>query len=190
LSSIPEILAATAVEVVLFGVAGGILYRVWRGAHFLPQRKTLMPFNKGVILEGEEVVKVLDPGSYWISPRQTIVPVDVRPRPFQMPLRDLLTSDRQGVRIRLHGEYKVSHAELFIRESSDGHAAFYLSLDREVALAVAECDRAELLQHPGSAADRIRERIEPRAAQLGIVLTHLDISDLLPIVWMQTALDD
>ena len=187
MATVLEFLAGTAVEAVIFGVAGGVLYRVWRGAAFLPQRKTLLPFNKGVVLEGERVVKVLDPGSHWIKPGQTIVSVDVRPRPFQMPPRELLTSDRQGLRIRLHGEYKVNNPELFVRESSDGHAALYLSLDREIALAVAESERMEILEIRVSPADRVRERIEPRAAQLGIIITHLEVSELLPIAWMQTA---
>lgn len=190
MSSIPEMIAGAAVEVLMVGVAGGILYRVWRGAHFLPQRKTLLPFNKGVVLEGERVVKVLSPGSYWLSPRWTLVPVDVRPRPFQMLPRNLLTLDGHGVCIRLQGEYKVGEAELFIRESSDGHAAFYLSLDREIAPAIAESARGDLLQHPSVTTDRIRERIEPRAAQLGINLTHLEFSELLPIQWLQTPSED
>jgi regulator of protease activity HflC (stomatin/prohibitin superfamily) len=190
MASLTEILAGTAVEVVIFGVAGGVLYRVWRGASFLPQRRTLLPFNKGVVLEGERVVKVLDSGTYWVKPKQTIVPVDVRPRPFQMPSRQLLTADGQGLQIRLEGEYKVVDPRLFVLESSDGHAAFYLSLDRETARAIGELERAEILTSRVSPADRIRERIEPRAAQLGVAITHLDVSDLIPIAWLQSAPSD
>jgi len=187
MATVVEVLAGAAVEVVILGVAGGVLYRVWRGAHFLPQRKTLLPFNKGVVLEGERVVTVLDAGTHWIRPSQTVVPVDVRPRPFQMPSRELLTHDGQGVRIRLQGEYKIIEAEKFIRESSDGHAAFYLALDREIALSVGEANRAEIFANRGLSTDRIRERIEPHAAQLGILVTQLEISDLLPISWGQTS---
>jgi regulator of protease activity HflC (stomatin/prohibitin superfamily) len=187
MATITEILAGTAVEVVLFGVAGGVLYRIWRGAHFLPQRKTLLPFNKGVVLEGERVVKILHPGSYWITPRQTVIPVDVRARPFQMAPRELLSSDGQGVRIRVQGEYKVTAPDSFVRETSDGHAAFYLSLDREIAVAVSELARVVILENRFSCADRIRERIEPRAAELGINVTQLEVSDLIPIAWTQTA---
>ncbi len=183
MATLIEILAGAAVEVVVFGVAGGVLYRVWRSAHFLPQRKTLMPFNKGVVLEGERVVRVLDPGSHWIKPSQTIVAVDVRPRPFQTAYRDLPTLDAQGVRIRLQGEYKVVDAALFLRESSDGHSAFYLSLDRVISLSIAEAHRTELLSNRGAVADRIRERIEPRAAQLGISIIHIEVSDMIPFTW-------
>jgi regulator of protease activity HflC (stomatin/prohibitin superfamily) len=187
MSTVPEIVAGTAVEVVIFGVAGGILYRVWRGASFLPQRRTLLPFNRGVVMDGERVVKVLDPGSYWIKPRQTIVPVDVRPRPFQTTPRELLTADKQGLRIRFSGDYRVVDPALFVSGTSDGHAAMYLSLEREIGRAVAELDRAEILDSQISLADRTRERIEPRAAELGIVINHLEIADLIPIAWVQRA---
>jgi hypothetical protein len=52
MATVLEIFAGAAVEVVIFGVAGAVLYRVWRGASFLPQRKKLLPFNKGSDLGG------------------------------------------------------------------------------------------------------------------------------------------
>jgi regulator of protease activity HflC (stomatin/prohibitin superfamily) len=183
--TVAEILAGTAVEVVIFGVAGAVIYRVWRSASFLPQRMKLMPFSKGVILEGDRLVKIVDSGSYWIMPRQTMVAVDIRPRPVQMAARELLTSDNQGIRIRFNGEYRVTDPASFVSESSDGHAAFYLSLEREIGSAVAELERAEMLGARVFSADRVRERMEPRAAQLGIAIIHLEASDLVPIAWAQ-----
>jgi regulator of protease activity HflC (stomatin/prohibitin superfamily) len=189
MSSIAEIVAGTAVEVVIFGVAGGVLYRVWKQASFLPQRKTLLPFNRGVLLEGEHVVKVLEPGSYWIKPKQTFVPVDVRPRPFQMSPRELVTSDGRGLRIRFNGAYQIVEPALFLQESSDGFAALYLSLEREIAHTVAELDQADILAGRVSPTDRVKERIEPRATQLGIAVSHLEVSDLLPIAWAQQSFE-
>lgn len=180
-----EIFCAIVVELLTLGVVGVLLYRVVRGVPFFPQRRTLLPFNKGVLFHGERLVKVLDPGTYWIRPRRTIVPIDVRPRPFQTPPRELLTGDRQGLRVRLNGEYRVVDPVSFIRGSNDGHTAFYLSLEREIALSIAELDRSDILDGRVSVADRIRERIEPRAAQLGIELLHMEVSDLLPIAWLQ-----
>jgi len=185
MTTIPEYFAGAAVEVVIFGIAGGILYRFWKGASFLPQRKILLPFNKGVVLEGDRVIKVLDSGTHWLKPSQTIVPLDIRSRPFQTTPRELLTADKQGIRIRFDGEYKVFDAALFITESRDGYAALYLALEREIALAVAEWNRAELLHGQVSPSDRVRERVEPRAAQLGISISYLEVSDMIPIAWMQ-----
>ena len=145
----------------------------------------MMPFNKGVVLEGERVIRVLGSGRHWIKPRQTIIAVDIRQRPFRIDDRELLTEDRQGIRIRLNGEYQVHDPAVFIQASSDGHAAFYLSIEREIPLAVAEVNRADLLERPALLADRIRERIEPRAAQLGITLNYLGVSNLIPIAWAQ-----
>jgi len=183
MATVVEYFAGAAVEVVIFGIAGGVLYRVWRTAAFLPQRKTLLPFNKGVLLEGERVVKVLEPGSYWIKPRQTLVPLDTRTRPFQTNIRELLTADKQGIRIRFDGEYKIVDPALFVTESRDSHAALYLAIEREIALAIPEWNRAEILTGQVATADRVRERVEPRAAQLGACISHLQVSDLIPIAW-------
>jgi len=178
-----ENLAGAAVEVVIFGVAAGILYRVWRGASFLPQRKTLLPFNRGVVLQGERVVKVLEPGTHWISPTQSVISVDVRPRPFQTQQRELVTADHRGLVIRFNGEYKVVDPAMFILASTDGHAAFRLALEREISRATAESNRGEILDATVSPAERVRERIEPSACALGIALSHFEVSDLIPIDW-------
>jgi regulator of protease activity HflC (stomatin/prohibitin superfamily) len=183
MSTLIENLAGAAVEVVIFGVAGGILYRVWRDASFLPQRKTLLPFNRGVVLEGERVVRVVEPGSYWISPKQSMVPVDVRARPLQTEQRELFTADKQRISLSFSGEYKVVEPSRFVVESTNGHGAFHLALETEISRAVAELSREELLQGTASPAERVRERIEPRAAELGIAISHLEVSDMIPFGW-------
>jgi len=67
MSSAVEIAAGAAVEIVLIGIAGGILYRVW--GKFLPTPKRLLvpPFHSGVILLGGKAERLVGPGAYWIS---------------------------------------------------------------------------------------------------------------------------
>jgi hypothetical protein len=185
-----EYLAGAAVEVVIIGVAGGILYRVWRGASFLPQRRTLVSFNRGVILEGERVVRVIDSGSCWITSKQSLVPVDIRARPFQTERRGLATGDKRTIVTYLHGEYKVIDPAIFILASTDGHAAFRMAMEREVGRAAAELTRDEILESTSVLAERVKERIEPRVAELGIGITHLEVADLLPAAWGQYDSED
>ncbi len=185
MSTVLEDVAGAAVEVVISGIAALVLYRLSKHASFLPQRKLLLPFNRGVLLDGERVVKVVEPGRYWVKSKQTLVAVDVRSRPFQMESRDLLTADGQGLRVRFNGSYKVIDPALYLSESNDGKAALYLSLEREIGHAIGELNRSDVLTGLVSPVDRVKERIEPRAAQLGMTVTHLEVSDLLPISWMQ-----
>lgn len=184
MSAVLEDVAGVALEAVVFGIAAGVLYKFWKQMSFLPQRKLLLPFNRGVLLDGERVVKVVEPGRYWVKPRQTLVAVDIRSRPFQMEARELLTADGQGIRVRFNGSYKVIDPALFLSESNDGKAALYLSLEREIGHAIGELNRDDLVYGNVSPVDRVKERIEPRAAQLGMTVTHLEVSDLLPISWV------
>jgi regulator of protease activity HflC (stomatin/prohibitin superfamily) len=116
-----------------------------------------------------------------------MVACDVRPTPFHVPGQELLTADGMGVRVSLAGEYRVANPACFITESSDSFAGIYLELRQALRLAVGEMNSGGFFNSHAQLAVRVRERLQPGEAQLGIEMTQLDIFEAVPMGWLRGA---
>jgi regulator of protease activity HflC (stomatin/prohibitin superfamily) len=179
-----ELLAGVAVELALVVLAGMVIRRVLGQLSFLPSRGKLLPFNRGVILNGDSVERVVEPGACWIAPGRTLIPVDIRPKPFQVAAREVITVDNGAFRVAFGGEYKVIDPSLYVTESSDAFGTLYVALERVISSAAQEQDADTLLNTPSVYAERIQELIEPRAAQLGLRVTALEVSSAISLGWV------
>jgi regulator of protease activity HflC (stomatin/prohibitin superfamily) len=182
-----EIAAGVTVELFLAALAIGLLYRVWGKIFGVPRRQSVLAFQQGVVLREGQVEKVLNPGAYWITPKRTLVICDMRPKPFQIPAQEMLTADGMGVRMSLSGEYRISDAALFLAESSDAFAALYLEIRQALHIAVKESDSNAILRGQAPLTSRIKELMVPRATQLGVEMTKLEIWEAVPIGWLRPA---
>jgi len=181
MSNPAEIAAGVSVEILFVALAAGVLYRVWGRVFAVPQRQVVLGFQSGVILRDGNVEKVLTPGRYWITPKQTLLLCDMRPKPFQVPGQDLITSDGMGVRMSLGGEYRISEPSAFCTESSDAYSSFYLDLRQALLAAVGELNSDAILNGQALVTARVKELLIPRAAQLGIEMTQLDVWEAVPL---------
>jgi regulator of protease activity HflC (stomatin/prohibitin superfamily) len=179
-----DIVVGTGVELVIFGFAGLALQRLWAQASFLPQRQKLMPFNRGVIVQGDVVERVVEPGYRWLKRGRTLVPVDIRKKPFQVPIRELITADNGAIRIAFGGEYRVIDPALYITESADPFGALFVALERVIPSAIVEFDTDTIVTTPTLLAERVKELIEPRAMQLGMNITELEVSNVVSLGWV------
>ncbi len=185
MSSPAEVAAGVTVEIFLAALAIGLLYRVWGNVFAVPRRQTVSPFQKGVTLREGKVEKVLEPGSYWITPKQVLLICDMRPKPFQIPGQEMTTSDGMGLRINLGGEYRIADPALFLAESSDAFGTFYLDIRQALHSAIKEFDSAAILSGQALLTSRVKELLVPRAAQLGITLTKLESWEAAPLGWLR-----
>jgi regulator of protease activity HflC (stomatin/prohibitin superfamily) len=141
--------------------------------------------QQGVLLREGKVEKVLGPGTYWITPKRTLLLCDIRPTPFQIGSQELLTADGMGVRVSLGGEYRVINATSFVSESSDAFASFYIELRQALRVAVGELNSENFLGEHALIAIRTKELLVPRAAQLGIEMTQLEVWEAVPVGWLR-----
>jgi regulator of protease activity HflC (stomatin/prohibitin superfamily) len=178
-----EIAAGITVEVFLAAFAIGLLYRVWGRVFAVPQRQTVLSFQRGVVLRGGQVETVLEPGTYWITPKRTLLLCDMRSKPFQVSAQELLTTDGLGIRMSLGGEYRVVDPTLFLTQNSDAFGAFFLEVRHALHLAVGELNSDAILNERDTLIPRVKELLIPRAAQLGIEMTQLDVWEAVPTGW-------
>ncbi len=176
-----EIAAGVTVELVVAAVAIGVLYRVWGGLFAVPKKVKVLSFQRGVVLKGEEVEKVVGPGSYWITPKRTLVLCDMRPKPFQLAGLELLSADGMGMRISFGVEYQITDAAAFVTQSSDAYAAFYIDLRQAIHVAVREQSSKSLMKDAEPLTSRIREKVLARSSHLGVGLSKLDVWETMTL---------
>lgn len=180
-----EVAVGVAVEVVIIAIAGGVLYSIWGKVFGAPQRRVILPFQRGVILQAGHVEKTLEPGAHWISNKRTLLLCDMRATPFQVPVAELLTADGMSVRVSLAGEYRIANPSSFVTESSDAFAAFYLEVRQAVYAAVKELSGEMFIKEQSTITSRVKELLIPRASQLGIEIVHLEVLEGVPLGWVR-----
>ena len=187
MSSPLETFAGIGVEVVIVALATGLFLRLWGRVLPLPQRIIVPPFQNGVVLHRGRVEKIFTPGAFWVKPSRSIVLCDTRPRPFQIPSQELLTADGMGIRVSLGGEYRIAEPSAFVTQNTDSFGAFYLEVRQALRSAVAELNGHSALSSESPIPTRMKELLVPRAAQLGIEMTQLEVWEAVPIGWVRQA---
>jgi regulator of protease activity HflC (stomatin/prohibitin superfamily) len=182
-ASATEVAVGVAVELVIFGIAGGVLFRLYGAIFSAPKLQTVVAFQVGVILLKGSVERIVEPGRYWISPKRTLVLCDMRPRPFQLAAQDLLTIDMLLVRISVSGEYQITDPARFVTASTNGFDALFLDLKQALRVAVAEAEAETLFRGESPMTPRVRELLVPRSAHLGLEVTKLEVWEALPLGW-------
>jgi regulator of protease activity HflC (stomatin/prohibitin superfamily) len=129
--------------------------------------------------------KYWEPGAYWITPKRRLVLCDVRPTPFQVSAQELLTADGMGVRISLAGDYRVVSPALFVSESSDAFATFYLELRQSLRVVAGEMTSHDFFTGQAQLTAPMKDLLLPRETQLGVEMTKLDVYEAVPIGWLR-----
>ena len=183
MESAGEVAIGVSVELILAAIALGVLYRFLGRFFSVPHGQAVLSFQRGVLLHGERVEKVLQPGTYWIKPKRTLMLCDMRPKPFQVPTQELLTADRIYIRVGLVGEYRVTAPELFLTQSSDAFGVLYLDLRQALRNATNEMEGDAFLSEVTPLVTRVRELLVPRSQQPGIELVRLEVSEVSSPGW-------
>ena len=110
---------------------------------------------------------------------------DMRAKPYQIAAQDVAMSDGMAMRLSISGEYRVSDPALFTIQSSDPFGAFYLEARQALHLAAKEFEGLPVLTDPHLITSRVRELLIPPAAHLGLDITSLNVSEILPIGWFR-----
>ena len=189
MSTILQNLAAASIEVIIFGFALGLVYRVWGGVFRLPKRHTVQPFQSGVVMRGQTADRVLPAGRHWIWPKETLFLCDMRCKPFQFAGLEALSSDQMVFRISINGEYQVSSPVAFVSANSDAFGAFYLDIRQAIYSGLREQHSSSLSRTHTAIAEQITALVANRSAQLGVGLQKLDVYELMPLGRVQISLE-
>ena len=189
--SVAEIIAGVAVELGIVVIAGGVIYRFFAGRFLIPKREIILPNQRGVLVRGEEHIRVLEPGACWIRPKQKLLLCDVRPRTLQIEGFDVLSSDGAILRLSATGDYVVSDPLLFFKASGNARDAMYFELRK--ALTTCSREMAATVIHQTEGAKVLAERTAASASgaskRLGLEMTSLEIWEVYERGWNRSAPD-
>lgn len=176
-----EIAVGVLVELALASVVGLALFSLWVRVFGGPKRGTVLPYQKGVLMRNGMVLRVVDPGRYWVTANRTLFVCDMRQKPIQVQDADLVTLDGVILRITVVGACRVIDPAAYLAQSSDSFSVFYLELKQALQTSVRETPAQLILEGHSQLTERVRELLIPRSTQLGIELIQLDLLQPFPV---------
>jgi SPFH domain / Band 7 family len=178
------------VEMAFALIMGGVIYRFICVPLGLPKQHKVLPFQRGVLMKGEKVDRILEPGTHWISPKRTFFLCDVRPKAFQLNSQDVRFADGRWVRVSLRGETRIVDAAPYVTSSSDSLSMLYVELRRLLS----EAAGMQLLHHGAGDGSiltaKLRELLGQEAARLGMAVVSLDVWEMIPLYPLKTEEED
>lgn len=175
MNSVPEIIGGVAVELglaVLFGVTA---YRLLAGRFLIPKSEMVLPNQRGVIVQGDRQLRVVEPGRCWVRPGQKLILCDARPRKLQIEGFEVLSADGAVLRLSLAGEHVIADPMAFLRGSSNAGDALYFELRRLLTITAREQVGTRITASPEGFQELIRERANQALEPLGLKITTLQI---------------
>ncbi|HEY5329992.1 MAG TPA: SPFH domain-containing protein [Acidobacteriaceae bacterium] len=185
LESASEIIVGVGVEAVLFAIVLAVIYRFLSGRFLVPKREIVLPNQRGVIVEGERVVRVAEPGTCWVRPKQRIILCDMRDRPMQLAGMEVVGSDNGIVRITLIAEYRIADASVYYTRSTNANDALVLQIRRALIVTARGQASVNIVAAPLVFAARILEVAAPDAAKLGFEIVDVQIVEAIALGWLQ-----
>lgn len=143
-------------------------------------RVTVYDYQRAVLYNRGRLRNVLGPGAHWLlRPLDSVQVIDMRARVVSVPGQEVLSADNVSVKISLAIRFRVSAPEVAIASAQSFEQALYLEAQLILRDLVSGLPIEELLQKREQLAAQLRERLEPRATALGLVLETAGVKDIM-----------
>jgi regulator of protease activity HflC (stomatin/prohibitin superfamily) len=138
----------------------------------------------GLLFVDGRLVRELDPGvhAFWKIGRNVSVElVDLRVKALEVGEQELLTKDKESLRVHLNASYRFRDVQLTVRSIRDPVEFLYKEIQLGLRSAVAKRSLDTLLEHKGSIDRDVFARVHDKLAALGIDLTEVGVNELARI---------
>ena len=129
----------------------------------------------GLLFVDGQLVRELAPGvhAFWKIGRNLCVElVDLRVKALEVSEQELLTKDKESLRVHLNASYRFHDAQLTVRNVRDPVDFVYKEIQLGLRSAVAKRSLGALLEHKSSLDRDVFTRVHDKLAALGIDLTR------------------
>jgi regulator of protease activity HflC (stomatin/prohibitin superfamily) len=140
--------------------------------------------HAGLLFVDGRLARELPPGvhAFWKIGRNLRVElVDLRVKALEVGEQELLTKDKESLRVHLNASYRFSDVQLTVRNVRDPVDFLYKEIRLGLRSAVADRSLAALLEHKGSLDGDVFARVHDKLAALGIDLTEVGVNELARI---------
>ena len=138
----------------------------------------------GLLFVDGRLVQELPPGvhAFWKIGRNVSVDlVDLRVKALEVGEQELLTKDRESLRVQLNASYRFHDAQLTVKTVRDPVEFLYKEIQLGLRSAVAKRSLGALLEHKGSLDRDVYARVHDKLAALGIDLKEIGVNELARI---------
>jgi hypothetical protein len=138
----------------------------------------------GLLYVDGRLVRELVPGvhAFWKIGRNLRVElVDLRVKGLEVSEQELLTKDKESLRVHLNASYRFHDVQLTVRNVRDPVDFLYKEIQLGLRSAVAKRSLDALLEHKSSLDRDVFARVHDKLAALGIDLTEIGINELARI---------
>jgi regulator of protease activity HflC (stomatin/prohibitin superfamily) len=137
-------------------------------------------YQRGLLYKKGRYVGALDPGSYWVSSRFSMVfPVDMRPEFITIPGQDMICADGVTVKMSLAAAFQVVDPNLAVNKTANFRGNLYLVLQMALREIIGKEKTEALLEGHSGISSKIMEIASPKAEEMGLKLTSADIKDMM-----------
>lgn len=143
-------------------------------------RVTIYDYERGVAYWCGRFQKVLQAGSYLILRLfQEIKVLDMRSRVLSVTGQEILSADNISVKISAALRYHVASPEVAVQGAQSYEEALYLEVQLILRDLISALPVEDLLQKREEMAGKLRERLQPKAEQLGLSLETVGVKDIM-----------
>jgi regulator of protease activity HflC (stomatin/prohibitin superfamily) len=151
-------------------------------------RATIMPLERVIIFENQQGLKydngrfigLLPPGKHWrVWRSESIITIDVRIQHSALQGQEIPSADGVPVKISLAYSYSIVDPNLAIHKVDSYSAAIGMHLQIALRNAVSTSNIEDLLAGRGELGASIRKEVEPKLAEIGILLNSADVRDIM-----------
>lgn len=138
----------------------------------------------GLLFVDGQLVRELPPGvhAFWKIGRNVAVElVDLRVKALEIGEQELITKDKESLRVHLNASYRFCDAQLTVRNVRDPVEFLYKEIQLGLRSAVARRSLDALLEHKGSLDRDVYARVHDKLAALGIDLKEVGVNELARI---------
>jgi regulator of protease activity HflC (stomatin/prohibitin superfamily) len=186
MESTSEILTGIAVELGLLVLVLGTVFRLLSGKFFVPSRMVILPNQRGVIVQGDRIIRVAEPGTCWVRPNQRVVLCDMRIRSLNMVGVEILSSDSGIVRLSISGKFRIADPSVYYTISTQANDALYVEVRKSILIVAKEMTSAHIVAVPELVATRLLEAVSPEAAKLGFEIKSIQIWESTSLGWLRS----
>ena len=138
----------------------------------------------GLLFVDGRLVRELVPGvhAFWKIGRNVSVElVDLRVKALEVGEQELITKDKESLRVHLNASYRFRDVQLTVKSVRDPVDFLYKEIQLGLRSAVAKRSLGALLEHKGCIDRDVFARVHDKLAALGIDLTEIGVNELARI---------
>jgi len=138
----------------------------------------------GLLFVDGQLVRELPSGvhAFWKIGRSVAVElVDLRVKALEIAEQELITRDKESLRVNLNASYRFCNAQLTVRNVRDPVDFLYKEIRLGLRSAVAKRSLETLLEHKSSLDRDVFTRVHDKLAALGIDLKEIGVNELARI---------